>query len=63
MKLKLGSRPISEGKMQKRYKEPTDVKVYKLSVYLSTLSVFLHFLAVQYAFRCEQASLIKSCNK
>lgn len=47
----------------KKSKKLIDVKVYKSSVYLSILSVFLHFLAVQYAFRCEQASLIKSCNK
>jgi len=52
-KLKLDRRRPIEAR--KNPKKLIDVKVYKLSVYLSTLNVFLHFLAVQYAFRCEQA--------
>lgn len=60
--MKLGPTASRQDVKKKSKESNRCVKVYKPSVYLSTLSVFLHFLAVQYAFRCEQASLIKSTN-
>lgn len=63
-KFSIDRKHLVEIRYNKSNKYTIDVKVYKPSVYLCTLSDFFSFFFWQYiASRCEQASSIKLRNK